>query len=100
MKKDIDDLTAEHEESEVSMGHTRSPIKLTIQQLFSNEFHGNEYKKFVLEDAKNLAIAKINEALIKSSGIYISSGKNLLNSIRKTKSVEALLLLLNEYLFN
>lgn len=100
MKKDIDDLTAEHMESETSMGRVKSPIKLAIQQLFSNEFHGNEYKKFTTDQAKNLVLERVKAALLQAPGIYISSGVNLLNSIQKTKSVEALLLLLNEYLFN
>lgn len=100
MKKDIDDLTAEHVESEINLGHTKSPVKLAIQQLFSNEFHGNEYKKFTLAEAKDLVTARINSALNEARGFYISSGKNLLNSVRKVQTIEALLLLLNEYLFN
>lgn len=100
MKKDITDLAKEHEEAEASLGNvSANPIKNIIQSLFSNEFKGKSYTKFTIKEAKELVIEKISLA-IEKPGPFSLSGNNLIRTLKKCKTVNDMLIELNEYLFN
>lgn len=97
---DRDDLKKEHEENEaLENSFSRNPVKRAIQELFHNEFHAKEYKKYTLQDAKNLVSERI-KASIEKPGMYSSSAFNLSSKIKKSKTVEDILFILNEYLFS
>lgn len=97
---DRDDLKKEHEENEaLENSFSQNPVKKTIQDLFHNEFHAKEYKKYSLQDAKDLSIQRIKSS-IEKPGIYSSSAFNLSSKVKKAKSVEDILFILNEYLFS
>ena len=100
MQKDIDDLRREHEhEVEVERSFHTNPIKREIQKLFENEFSGNKYTQYKLPRARSLIIERL-QAAGGETGVHQVVAARLTRKATNAKSVEDLLLMLNEYLFS
>lgn len=100
MQKDIDDLKREHEhEVEVENSFHTNPIKRTIQSLFENEFSGNNYTKYKPPRARALIIDRLQEAG-GEAGVHQVVAARLTRKITGARSVEDMLMILNEYLFS
>jgi hypothetical protein len=100
MQKDIDDLRREHEhEVEVEKSFHTNPIKREIQKLFENEFSGDQYAKFPLPKAKTLVMERLQKAG-QEGGVHQAVAARLTRKTSNIRSVEELLLMLNEYLFS
>jgi len=99
-RTDIDALRKEQEADEqLEKSFTTNPVKLAIQELFHNEFSGNKYRKYTVQQAKDLIEERVKLATAKP-GPYSSAAMNVLTHIKKAKTMEEVLTSLNEYLFS
>ena len=100
MKTDVDHLKKEQEQEEaLEQSFTGNPYKKVIQELFKDEFSGTKYRKF--DKTKMLALIEEKLAPITATyhGIYLPGGQALIRNLKKAKTVEDILMKMNEYLF-
>lgn len=101
MQKNINDLKREHEhEVEVENSFHTNPIKREIQNLFEHEFSGNKYKKYELQDARALVTDRLQTIVTEGSGVHKAVAAKLIHKVTTVRSIEDLLMMLNEYLFS
>jgi len=99
MQKNINDLKREHEHAvEVEQSLHTNPIKREIQNLFENEFSGEKYKSYTLTSARELVVTRLQSSA--GSGVHKAVAAKLSRKAANMKSMEDLLMMLNEYLFS
>jgi len=101
MNTDLKHLQQEqaHEE-EVAKSLSGNPFKRVIQELFHEEFSGVKYKNYTAVSGLALVTTKFDAILVNYRGIYLPGATALIRSLKKAKTMEALLMKMNEYLFN
>jgi hypothetical protein len=101
MKTDIDHLKKEKEQEEaLEQSFTNNPFKAVIQQLFHEEFSSTKYRKYDKAKALALLDEKLSPVLAAYHGIHLPGGLALLRSLKKAKTLEDVLIKMNEYLFS
>jgi hypothetical protein len=99
-KTTVDSLQKEHEQDEaLERSFTGNPYKTVIQALFKDEFSGTKYRKY--DKTKMLALIEEKLAPVNATyhGVYLPGGQALIRNLKKAKTVEDILMKMNEYLF-
>jgi len=71
--------------------------KIIIQDLFSNELSNENYRKYSLEELKEIILTDLGK--VRSTNIHFIKVQNLKHKITKAKSAEDALMSMNDYLF-
>ena len=101
MKTTVDSLKKDQEQEEaLEQSFHGNPFKAVIQDLFKNEFSGTKHRKYTTVTALALLDEKLSPIIAAYHGIHLPGGMALVRNLKKAKTMEAVLLKMNEYLFS